>query len=489
MMTHNPAILIFFSDLVLPLPISISSNDSTNPSFSPTSLSLDRPTRSRRAPSYLQDYHCSSTSFASQSTYHPLSQVLDYHKLSTPHTTLVNAISSNFEPTTYAEAAVIPEWQETMSEELRALKENSTWSLTTLPPGKHTVGCKWVYRIKYRADGTIERYKALLVAKGYTQQEGVDYLDTFSPITKLVTVKVLLALAAVHGWSLTQLDVNNAFLHGDLHEEVYMSLPPGLYHEGESLPINTVCKLHKSLYGLKQASRQWFSKFSSVLVSTGFKQLASDNSLFVKINGNSFIALLVYVDDIVITSNDQENVDELKKILNGCFKLKDLGNLKYFLGLEVGYLGCKTRKTPMDPNVKFSQDEGDLLDDPSMYRRMIGKLLYLTITRPDLSFSVNRLSQFLAKPQIPHLHATYHVLQYVKATVGQGLFYSSSSAIELKAFADSDWAACPDTRRSISGFCVFIGDSLVSWKSKNNTLCLDHLLKPNTVPWQMLHVN
>ncbi|RVW55183.1 Retrovirus-related Pol polyprotein from transposon RE1 [Vitis vinifera] len=371
-----------------------------------------------------------------------------------------------------------------MSEELRALKENSTWSLTTLPPGKHTVGCKWVYRIKYRADGTIERYKARLVAKGYTQQEGVDYLDTFSPVAKLVTVKVLLALAAVHGWSLTQLDVNNAFLHGDLHEEVYMSLPPGLYHERESLPINTVCKLHKSLYGLKQESRQWFSKFSSVLVSTGFKQSASDNSLFVKINGNSFIALLVYVDDIVIASNDQENVDELKKFLNGYFKLKDLGNLKYFLGLEVGrsskgisvsqrhyalqllsdtgYLGCKTRKTPMDPNVKFSQDEGDLLDDPSIYRRMIGKLLYLTITRPDLSFSVNRLSQFLAKPRIPHLQAAYHVLQYVKATVGQGLFYSSSSTIELKTFADSDWAACPDTRRSISGFCVFIGDSLIS---------------------------
>ena len=169
----------FFSDLVLSLPISISSNDSTNPSFSPTSLSLDRPTQSRRAPSYLQDYHCSSTSFASQSTCHPLSQVLDYHKLSTPHTTLVNAISSNFEPTTYAEAAVIPEWQAAMSEELRALKENSTWSLTTLPPGKHTVGCKWVYRIKYRADGTIERYKARLVAKGYTQQDVLITLTLF----------------------------------------------------------------------------------------------------------------------------------------------------------------------------------------------------------------------------------------------------------------------------------------------------------------------
>eukprot|EP00261_Vitis_vinifera_P040212 XP_019081455.1 PREDICTED: uncharacterized protein LOC109124146 [Vitis vinifera] len=126
-----------------------------------------------------------------------------------------------------------------MFEELRALKENRTWSLTTLPPGKHIVGCKWIYRIKYRPDGTIERCKARLVAKGYTQQEGVDYLDTFSPVAKLVTVKVLLALVVVHGWSLTQLNVNNAFLHGDLHEEVYISLPPSLHHEGDFLPINT----------------------------------------------------------------------------------------------------------------------------------------------------------------------------------------------------------------------------------------------------------
>ncbi|KAL6348931.1 hypothetical protein AAG906_033587 [Vitis piasezkii] len=361
MMTHNPVILIFFSNHVLPLPISISSNNSTNSSSSPISSSLDCPTQSRRAPSYLQDYHCCLVSFASQSTCHPLSQVLDYHKLSTPHTSLINAISSNFEPTTYSEVVVIP--------------KNKTWSLTTVLLGKHLVGCKWV----------------------------------------------LLALTTVHGWSLIQLDVNNSFLHGDLHRK-------------------PTCLYHLSLYGLKQTSRQWFS---NVLINTGFKQSASDNSLFIKSNGNSFIALLVYIDDIVIASNNQENVDELKKFPNGCFKLKDLGNLKYFLGLE----------TPMDPNVKLSQDEGDILDDPSTYRRMIGKLLYLIITRLDLSFSVNRLT-------------TYHVLQFVKAIVGQGLFYSSSSAIELKAFADFDWVACSDTRRSISGFYVFIGDSLVSWKSK-----------------------
>lgn len=211
------------------------------------------------------------------------------------------------------------------------------------------------------------------MAKGYTQQEGVDYFDTFSLVAKLVTVKALLALASIKGWSLSQLDVNNAFLHGDLSEEVYTTLPPRFHHEGKSLPSNAVCNLHKSLYGLRQASRQWFSKFSSVFLEQGFKQSASDNSLFIKVVGDSFIALLVYVDDIVIASNNSKGVEDLKKFLDSQFKLTDLGDLKYFLGIEVaksskgislsqrhyalellsdiGYLGCKTRRTPLDPSV------------------------------------------------------------------------------------------------------------------------------------------
>lgn len=326
------------------------------------------------------------------------------------------------------------------------------------------------------------------MAKGYTQQEGVDYLDTLSPAAKLVTVKALLALASIKGWSLSQLDVKNAFLHGDLSEEVYMTLPPRFHHEGESLPSNGVCNLHKSLYGLRQVSRQWFFKFSSVLLEQGFKQSASNNSLFIKVVGDSFIALLVDVDDIVIASNNSKGVEDLKKFLDSQFKLTDPGDLKYFLRIEVaksskgislgqrhyalellsdiGYLGCKTRRTPLDPSVKLSQFDGDLLDDRSKYRRLIGRLLYLTITRPDLSHAMNWLSQFFAKPCVPHLQAAFHMLQYVKSTVGQGIFFSSSSSTELKDFADSDWASCSDTRKSINGFCVFIGDSLISWKSK-----------------------
>ena len=322
-----------------------------------------------------------------------------------------------------------------------------------------------------------------MVAKCYTQQEGLDYTETFSPVAKMVTVKLFLSLAAAQGWTLHQLDVNNAFLHGDLHEELYMCLPLDLPSKGE-----LVCKLNKSLYGLKQASRQWYSKFSTTLLQHGFLQSKADYSLFTKHSRASFMALLVYVDDILIASNDPQSIADLKVILNKEFKLKDLGSLKYFLGLEVarsekgislcqrkyalevindvGMLGCKPVKTPMEVNLKLSKDEGKLLADVGMYRRLIGRLLFLTISRLDITYSVHRLSQFMSKPREPHLRVAYRVVQYLKGTSRQGLFFSSQSSLHIKAFANADWAACIDSRRSITGYCVFLGDSLIYWKSK-----------------------
>ncbi|KAF5482137.1 hypothetical protein F2P56_002728 [Juglans regia] len=300
----------------------------------------------------------------------------------------------------------------------------------------------------------------------------------------MVTIKCLLSIAAIKGWLLIQLDVNNAFFHGELLEEVYIVLPLGFGDKNDK----RVCRLNKSLYGLKQAFRQWFAKFSSTIISLGFMQSKTDYSLFTNTQGTSFMALLVYVDDILIANNDVTFVNTFKTFLDQKFKLKDLGPLMYFLGLEVtrntsgislshrkyaleilsniGFLGSKPVKTHMEQHLKLSRYDGVLLEDPKPYRRLVGRLLDLTITRPDLTFAVHTLSQFMDSPQLPHLHAAHRVLQYIKDSPDQGLFFPSNSNLKLTGFADSDWAGCQDTRRSITSFCIFLGSSLISWKSK-----------------------
>ncbi|KAF5450382.1 hypothetical protein F2P56_030740 [Juglans regia] len=376
-----------------------------------------------------------------------------------------------------------------MKAELHALEENHTWTVTTLPPNKTAIGCIYVYKTKLKSDGSLERHKARLVAKGYTQKEGFDFQETFSPVAKLTTVRVFLAIAAIKNWSLTQMDVHNAFLHGDLDEDIYMQLPPGYHIKSEQIKgENLVCKLNKSLYGLKQASRQWFSKFSNSLTAIGFHQSKFDYSLFTKVSPNGFIPLLVYVDDIIVGSDSQREIDSLKSYLQSKFKIKDLGPLKYFLGLEVarsslginfcqrkytleiledsGLLGTKTVSTPIELNHKLSHTTEEIFQDPTTYRRLIGRLIYLTITRPDITYVVSVLSQFMDRPLQSHMHSAYRILKYLKGSIGQGIFLSSKLALHLRAYSDSDWAACPETRRSVTGFCIFIGDSLISWKSK-----------------------
>ncbi|WJZ98115.1 hypothetical protein VitviT2T_016667 [Vitis vinifera] len=384
----------------------------------------------------------------------------------------------------YSEAAAHPEWQEAMRSELQALQANGTWSLTPLPAGKTPIGCRWVYKIKHRSDGSIERYKARLVAKGFTQLEGVDYQDTFSPTAKIIYVLCLLALVAARGWSLHQMDVNNAFLHGDLHEEIYMSPPLRLRLQGEE---NLVCRLHKSLYGLKQASRQWFAKFSEAIQSAGYAQSQADYSLFTRKQDKSFTALLIYVDDILITGNDPVSIATTKKFLHSHFHLKDLGDLKYFLGIEVsaskngifisqhkyaleiiedvGLLGAAPIDTPMERGLKLF-DKSDLLKDQGRYRRLVGRLIYLTVSRPDITYAIHVLSRFMHQPRKAHMEAAFRVVRYLKNAPGQGLFFSLNNDFRLRAYCDSDWAGCPLTRRSTTGYCVFLGPSLISWRSK-----------------------
>ncbi|RVW17806.1 Retrovirus-related Pol polyprotein from transposon RE1 [Vitis vinifera] len=330
-----------------------------------------------------------------------------------------------------------------------------------LPIALRKFGCRWVYTVKVGPDGQVDRLKTRLVAKGYTQVYGSDYGDTFSPVAKIASVRLLLSMAAMCSWPLYQLDIKNAFLHGDLAEEVYMEQPPVFVAQGESC---LVCRLRRSLYGLKQSSRAWFSRFSSVVQEFGMFYSTSDHSVFYHHNSSGqCIYLVVYMDDIVITGSDQNDIQNLKQHLFTHFQTKDLGKLKYFLGIEItqssfgvvlsrrkyaldileetGMLDCKPVDTPMDPNVKLIPGQGEPLGDPGRYRRLVGKLNYLTITRSDISFPVSVVSQFLQSPCDSHWDATIRILRYIKSTPGQD-------------------------RRSTSGYCVFIGGNLISWKSK-----------------------
>lgn len=229
-------------------------------------------------------------------------------------------------------------------------------------------------------------------------------------------------------------------------------------------------------------------KLTTALQDAGFRQSWSDYSLFVCRSHGSFTALLVYVDDIILAGNDIQHIEATKQLLGKQFKLKDMGKLKYFLGIEVarsragivlsqrkcalevledsGFLGSKPTKFPVEHNLSLTKDEGSLIHDASQYRRLVGRLIYLTITRPDLVYAVHILSQFMEKPRQPHLEAAYQVPRYIKSTPGQGILLPSTGSLELRAYSDADWARCRDTRRSITGYCIFLGNALISWKTK-----------------------
>ncbi|CAM8916143.1 unnamed protein product [Rhodiola kirilowii] len=302
----------------------------------------------------------------------------------------------------------------------------------------------------------------------------------------MTSVRVLLAIAASKAWPIFQLDVNNAFLHGSLSDELYMQLPPGFNKALENQ--GKVCKLLKSLYGLKQASRQWFSKFTDVLLAYGFTQSLHDYSLFTYSRDGIFLALLVYVDDIILTETCTDQIEAVKDYIHSCFSIKDLGPLRFFLGLEVarspaglfinqrkyamelledaGLLGCKPSKVHMDTTHTLSLSKSDLLADPTPYRRLVGRLIYLKVTRPDLSYPVHVLSQYISTPRHDHYQAALKVLRYVKQAPGQGLFFSATSPLSLEAFCDADWASCPLTRWSVSSYCIKLGSAIVCWKTK-----------------------
>lgn len=334
---------------------------------------------------------------------------------------------------------------------------------------------KWIFKIKKKADGSIERYKAKLLANGFHQQEGIDFSETFSPVVKHSTIRLVLALAVSHSWHFGQLDVHNVFLHGYLSEDVYMRQLVGF--TDPQYPHH-VCKLRRSLYGLKQAPRAWFRCFADYLESLGFQESKSDYSMFTFHGAGVVLILLIYVDDILITGNNPAHVFKLIQDLVQIFSMKDLGPIHYFLGVEASYLGstlCLTQKkyivdllrrtnmhevkpcsTPTPSGQKLSLYDGEKLSDPTEFRSVVGALQYLTLTRPDISYSVNQVCKFMHSPTNIHWTAVKCILCYLKFSIHHGLQYKPGP-LTISAFSDADYAGDPDNRHSTGGYCVYLG--------------------------------
>jgi histone deacetylase 1/2 len=394
-------------------------------------------------------------------------------------------LPSPIKPTCVSQALQDPKWRNAMFEEFTALVKHGTWEL--VPPSFtiKPIGCKWVFRIKRNSDGSISRYKARLVAKGFHQQYGFDYTETFSPVVKSVTIRTVLSIAVNNKWPLRQLDVNNAFLHGQLQENVFMVQPPGFIDS--TLPSH-ICRLKKSLYGLKQAPRAWYQELRTSLLQLGFQQSKSNSSLFIYTCDGVTIFLLVYVDDLLITGSDSTSMSKIIKHLSTRFSLKDLSSLHYFLGVEVfsvkqglflsqhKYIydlltctnmdGAKTVKTPLATKDCLQLNDGSSSVNPTAYRCVIGALQYLSLSRPDISFPVNKLAQFLQKPSQLHWIAAKRVLRYLKGTLHHGILLKRTNDLTLQGFSDADWAGDKDTRVSTSAYLIFLGDCPISWSTR-----------------------
>ncbi|KAM5578991.1 hypothetical protein ABKV19_009000 [Rosa sericea] len=368
-------------------------------------------------------------------------------------------------------------WMKAMTVEMDALEKNCTWELVSLPPGKKTVGCMWVHTVKHNSDSSVDRYMARLVAKGYTHKYGVDYDETFAPVAKINTIRVLLLLATNLDWPLQQFDVKNAFLD--------MDLPPGY---GTSTGEQMLCKLKKSLYGLKQSPRAWFGRFTKFMKKIGYRQSNSDHTLFLKHRCGKVTALIIYVDDMVVTGDDIEEIQRLQGQLSSEFEMKDLGNLKYFLGIEVargkecivlsqrkyvldllaetGMLDCKPVDTPIEQNHRLAEYVDQIPTNKGRYQRLVGRLIYLSHTRPDLTYAVSAVSQFMHNPSKVHMDVVFRILQYLKSAPGKGLIFSKNNHLDVSGYTDADWAGNITDRRSTSGYFTFVGGNLVTWKSK-----------------------
>lgn len=430
----------------------------------------------------------------------------------------MSTAAADIEPVSYSDAMKRSDrklWKAAFDAEILSLHDNKTWSLQPLPRGKKAIGCRWVLKIKRTADGSIDKYKARLVAQGFNQRSGIDYHETFAPVAKFTSIRALLSLAACHDYEVHQMDVVTAYLNGDIDEEIYMRQPDGFVVPGRE---HLVCKLNKSLYGLKQAGRCWYQKIDKALSDMKFSHLSSDWCVYhyISDDGSVVIWIALYVDDLLIVSNSMSQLSQFKIKLSQLFSMKDLSEAKFILGVEIerdrkqktlkinqrSYItsiidrfdmaAANPCATPMDAGCKLSKLQSPQTDQEKTktsnipYQSAVGALMYAMLgTRPDICYAVGVLSQYNNCYGETHWLAVKRVLRYLKGTIHYGITYggaahqratikqstsvSSSSSSDnaiLIGYCDADWGSNIDDRRSITAYVFMIGGGAVSWQSK-----------------------
>ncbi|KAD4385880.1 hypothetical protein E3N88_26049 [Mikania micrantha] len=425
---------------------------------------------------------------------HPLSQVLgDISAGVSTRSQLSNfflhaLFVSQQEPKNYHTTLKDNGWVEAMQLELLQFKKQQVWELVPLPQGKCAIGTKWVFRNKTDENGQIVKNKARLVVQGFSQEEGIDYDETFAPVARLEAIRLFLAYAALHKLKVFQMDVKSAFLYGTIKEEVYVCQPPGF--EDNKHP-DWVYKLDKALYGLKQAPRAWYDTLSTFLLKNNFTRGSIDKTLFIQEVGQHKLLVQIYVDDIIFASSDPKLCAEFTELMTKHFEMSAMGELQFFLGLQIkkstdgifihqakytkellkkfDLQNCKQCSNPMSSTTQFDADLKGKSVDETLYRCMIGSLMYLTASRPDIMFATCVCARFQAAPKESHLIAVKRIFRYLQGTQSLGIWYSTGHSCKLVAFSDSDYAGCKLTRKSTCGGCQFLGNCLVSWQSKKQT--------------------
>lgn len=406
------------------------------------------------------------------------------------------AVTPQGEPRTYRQAMALADsddWHAAMQAEYDGLREQGTWELVDLPPGRKAIKSKWVYKLKLDKNGDVERYKARLVAKGFEQVHGIDYEDTFAPVARLESWRYLIALATNLDWEIHQIDFHQAYLNGSLDEEVYMEQP-----EGFVLAEGKVCRLRKALYGLKQAGRQWFLTLKACLEKLGFVcHDTGDVSIFVCRRGGALEILVVYVDDLTMMGNTLALINRTKAALKSHFKITDLGDLSHYLGIRItrdrgsrriyldqevyinsilacfGHDDCNPATTPLPTGIIFEENPQNItLADPAFikqYRSLLGSLMYAMLgTRPDIAFAVARLCQYQSNPSPQHMKAAKHILRYLRGTshLRLCLGHDDTRGDKLVGYTDADFAGDPNDSLSTSGWVFYLGHGAVCWSSR-----------------------